>query len=125
MTDRNLGRSLSIIQGAELFDAGEHWHAHEVWEALWKDDRAPDRDYLKGLIHYAAACYHVKRGNLRPALRLLGSGRAHLLAHGSERWPFATQGVIDDMHALERVLSEGGVPGPVPPLMRHLTPTVG
>jgi uncharacterized protein len=51
-------------RGVELFDRGEAWAAHEVWEDLWR--RAPagsaERALLAGLIQAAAARGQAARG---------------------------------------------------------------
>ena len=77
-----------LAEGLRLFDAGEHWHAHEAWEDAWRADRAGDRDYFKGLIQLAAVCYHLRRGNRRPVARLLARACHHLTVHDGPRWPF-------------------------------------
>ena len=53
------------------FDRREYWLAHEELEALWLRDR---RDVYKGLIHLAAACLHLERGNQNGAATKLRSG---------------------------------------------------
>ncbi|MBA3707533.1 MAG: DUF309 domain-containing protein [Planctomycetes bacterium] len=126
MSDRG-GSTPPIVHGVRLFDAGAFWDAHEAWEHLWKADRGSDRHYLKGLIQYAAACHHLERGNLRPARTLLASGCAHLEANRSERWPFHTARIIEDMRDLalritpapERSGDAQAPPRPRP-LRRHL-----
>ena len=52
-----------LREGAALFDAGQHWHAHEAWEAAWHRAPAGERDFFRGLIHAAAALVHHARGN--------------------------------------------------------------
>jgi uncharacterized protein len=43
--------------GIDLFNHGFYWEAHEAWESLWHKcgRRGTDADFLKGLIHLAAA----------------------------------------------------------------------
>jgi hypothetical protein len=57
-------RSTQFIRGAELFNAGYYWEAHEAWEALWHTHgrRGPTADVLKGLIKLAAAGVKVREG---------------------------------------------------------------
>jgi hypothetical protein len=61
----NLGAvPASFLRGAELFDAGYYWEAHEVWEGLWHAEgrRGATADALKGLIKLAAAGIKVREG---------------------------------------------------------------
>lgn len=84
-----------LAEGVRLFDAGEYWHAHEAWEDAWRADDAPDRDYHKGLIQLAAACYHLRRGNHRPLAFLLTRAQHHLTVHDDARWPFDRDSLLE------------------------------
>jgi uncharacterized protein len=66
--------------GAELFNRGEYFEAHEVWEDLWRDTAGPDRRFYQGLIQAAVAVYHAGNGNARGARRLFHSGRRYMSA---------------------------------------------
>ena len=72
----------ALRHGAALFDGGDPWHAHEVWEAAWKADHSRHRDAWKGLIQLAAAVYHLRRGHPGPVPTLLVRAHQHWLAHG-------------------------------------------
>ena len=63
-------------RGAALFDAGEHFAAHEVWEARWRVSQDPgERRLLQGLIQVAAAYYKLfVQGKPASAARLLSRG---------------------------------------------------
>lgn len=85
----------TIAEGVRLFDAGEFWHAHEVWEEAWKADDATDRDYFKGLIQLAAVCFHLRKGNRKPIAWLLTRARHHLTVHDDPRWPFDRDSLLE------------------------------
>ena len=42
-------------RGAELFNAGKHWEAHEAWEELWLVLEDQQKLFVQGLIQAAAA----------------------------------------------------------------------
>jgi len=44
----------------ELVNRGEFWESHEVLEGPWRENRS---DFFQGLILYASAFVHAKRGN--------------------------------------------------------------
>jgi hypothetical protein len=52
----------SFERGADLFNAGYYWEAHEAWEAHWHAHgrKGPMADLLKGLIKLAAAGVKVR-----------------------------------------------------------------
>jgi hypothetical protein len=110
--------------GVELFDRGEYWHAHEAWEDAWRADDAPDRDYHKGLIQLAAACWHLRRCNHKPLAFLLTRARHHLTVHDDPRWPFEREALLELIEELADhtdgeplpLLGRCRKPGPVPPM---------
>lgn len=63
------------LAGVALFNAGDYFAAHEVWEDLWRDCRTADRRFYHSLIQAAVALYHATRGNRPGAARLLSAGR--------------------------------------------------
>jgi uncharacterized protein len=68
-----------LAEGIELFNRGEYWHAHEVWEREWTPDRkGPDSGFYKGLIQVAAGCLHYTRHNRRGAVNKWRSGANYL-----------------------------------------------
>jgi uncharacterized protein len=68
-----------LLRGVELFNNGEYWHAHEVWEEEWMPDRkGPDSGFYKGLIQVAAGCLHYTRHNRRGAVNKWRSGADYL-----------------------------------------------
>jgi uncharacterized protein len=68
-----------LLRGVELFNSGEYWHAHEVWEEEWTPDRkGPDSGFYKGLIQVAAGCLHYTRHNRRGAVNKWRSGADYL-----------------------------------------------
>lgn len=49
--------------GIILFNSGEFFKAHEVWEEIWLAAEEPEKTFLQGLIQIAAAFHHYSRGN--------------------------------------------------------------
>jgi predicted metal-dependent hydrolase len=107
-----------IAQGVQCFDAGAFWHAHEAWEHAWKRERGHDRHFLKGLIQFAAALHHWHRGRTIAVERLLGQAAGHLSTHHSQRWPFVTEAVLQQIVAARAALHAGG-DAPRPRLLPH------
>jgi hypothetical protein len=59
-----------FLHGVSLFNAGEFFAAHEVWEDLWREASGQEKQFYQGLIQCAVALEHARRGNVRGALRL-------------------------------------------------------
>ena len=66
------------LTGIELFNRGEFFEAHEVWEDLWHECGSADRRFYQALIQAAVAVYHWQRGNAAGAKRLYHSGRKYM-----------------------------------------------
>jgi len=49
--------------GVRLFNHGNFFEAHDVWEQVWKNVEGEDKTFYQGLIQAAAALLHVQRGN--------------------------------------------------------------
>jgi predicted metal-dependent hydrolase len=64
--------------GIDLFNRGDYFEAHEVWEDLWRDCPASERRFYQALIQAAVAVYHFHRGNFTGADRLFHSGRRYM-----------------------------------------------
>lgn len=50
-------------RGVILFNSGEFFKAHEVWEEIWLGAPPDEKLFLQGLIQLAAAFHHYSRGN--------------------------------------------------------------
>jgi predicted metal-dependent hydrolase len=72
----------AMARGAQLFDAGAFFQAHEAWEERWQVETDPDaRLLLQGLIQIAAGFHKVLGGNaprVDSAGRLFARGLAKL-----------------------------------------------
>lgn len=67
-----------FARGAALFNNGEYFACHEVWEELWKRSAGERRAGIQGLIQVAAALLHAERGNRLGALSLYGKAIRNL-----------------------------------------------
>lgn len=67
-----LRKNSGYLQGISLFNAGEFYEAHEVWESIWL--RFPkaslERIFLGALIQLAASRLKEKQNQPKPSARL-------------------------------------------------------
>ena len=115
--------------------AVEHWNArrffeaHEDWETLWNDAEGGKREWLQGLIQFAAAFVHYERGGaagfarlVRTAAEKAGGCEGEAFGFGidfdrlwRELTPWVAHGRLVEHGA---ALSDGAPPSP--PRIRHL-----
>jgi predicted metal-dependent hydrolase len=65
-------------RGADLFNAGHYFDAHEVWEDVWRAAPVEEKKFLQGLIQVAVALHHHGRGNRDGARSLLARAQRNL-----------------------------------------------
>ena len=70
------------LAGIVLFNRGDFFEAHEVWEAVWLDTCGPDKPFFQGLIQAAVGLCHFCNGNVRGAAKLYHSCRGYLQRFG-------------------------------------------
>ena len=64
--------------GVAVFNAGHYHAAHDAWEPPYREATGDRRDYLQGLIQFAAAAHHVTTGNREGAQGLADSALEYL-----------------------------------------------
>ncbi len=70
------------LAGLVLFNRGDYFEAHEVWEDLWMETAGPEKQFFQGLIQAAVGLCHFCNGNLRGAVKLFHSSRDYLRRYG-------------------------------------------
>jgi predicted metal-dependent hydrolase len=71
----------ALTEGICLFNRGEFFACHEVWEDEWRDARRPRRLFLQALIHIAVAFHHRQQGNPAGEERQMRKGLKKLAAY--------------------------------------------
>ncbi len=75
------------LAGVVLFNRGEFFEAHEVWESLWLSaDVGDNRRFVQGLIQAAVALHHRDTGNDRGAKKLFASARNYMDGYPELWW---------------------------------------
>lgn len=68
-------------RGLALFNAGEYYECHEVWEELWTATKGGERLFLQALIHFAVSLYHFQQANPVGAERQLSKALKKLAGY--------------------------------------------
>ena len=103
MTTGTPGYDPRYLAGVVLFNRGDFFEAHEVWEDLWADSAAPERRFYQGLIQAAVGLCHFCNGNLGGAVKLYRSARDYMTPCGS---PFLGMDVSGFWRQMERCYGE-------------------
>ena len=61
------------LAGVVLFNTGDWFEAHEVWEDLWAESHGDERRFYQGMIQAAVGLCHFSNGNLGGAAKLYRS----------------------------------------------------
>ena len=114
----------ALARGADLFNRGQHWEAHEAWEELWLELEDEPKLFVQGLIQVAAAGHKAFVQNQpRGCVKLLAGALEKL-----ERAPPDYLGVAttEFIPALRRMLveAERWMTGEVTGLHRAVMPPV-
>lgn len=100
-----------LLRGVELFNSGQYWEAHEVWEADWTPDRkGPDSGFYKGLIQVAAGCLHYMRRNRRGAVNKWRSGTAYLQPYLPAHRAVNLAPLVEAVSGFLDAMEQGGFP---------------
>tara|TARA_B100000482_G_scaffold185653_1_gene162523 strand:+ start:1504 stop:1869 length:366 start_codon:yes stop_codon:yes gene_type:complete len=70
-------------KAVQLFNDGEWYDAHDVFEELWHETANPHRRCLQGVLQVAVAQLHLQRDNRRGATILFGEALGRLKRPGT------------------------------------------
>lgn len=87
-------------EGAELFNRGEYFACHEVWEDVWRELKGENRTFLQALIQVAVGLYHAGRGNASGAESLLKRGIGRLEKFAPEYAGVRVGALLEDVDKL-------------------------
>ena len=112
------------LAGIVLFNRGDFFEAHEVWESLWMETFGPERKFYQALIQAAVGLLHFCNGNVRGAAKLYRSSRDYMQPYGS---PFLGLDQGDFWGQMDRCFAElvaGPEPPPGTPIVEERIPTI-
>lgn len=84
--------------GINLFNAGEYFACHDVWEELWSDILGEERDFIKGLIHLTVAMHHFTEGNPGGGHKMSRSATAYLAKYPGDYLQLDITGLLEELN---------------------------
>lgn len=67
-----------IFEGIRLFNRGDFFSAHDVFEKLWLESDKTEKQLLQGLVQLSVGCFHLISGNYKGAFSQLSKGKDKL-----------------------------------------------
>lgn len=98
------------LAGIVLFNRGDFFEAHEVWESLWMETHGPEKPFVQGLIQAAVGLCHFCNGNVRGAAKLYRSSRDYMARFEPVFWDLDVAKFWADMHACFAELLDAAEP---------------
>ncbi|MFQ5844332.1 MAG: DUF309 domain-containing protein [Planctomycetota bacterium] len=108
-----VGYPPGYLAGADLFNRGEFYEAHEAWEEVWHEDEGPHKAYYQALIQVAAGFHHYGRRNWRGLKGLLDQAVQKLHAFRPRTLGLDVDGLLEALepwHRLANARVGGGEP---------------
>src|SRR3954447_10743191 len=68
----------ALLEGIAEFNRGEYFECHETLEHIWMREPGHIRRLYQGILQIGVGLYHLRNGNYRGTLNLLGSGAGYL-----------------------------------------------
>ena len=112
------------LAGIVLFNRGDFFEAHEVWELIWMESFGPEKKFYQALIQAAVSLCHFCNGNGRGAIKLYKSSREYMHRY-AEQFMGLDQNVFwQQMDACYVELLAQADPTRAVPIQEELIPTI-
>ncbi|MGE5139749.1 MAG: DUF309 domain-containing protein [Rudaea sp.] len=86
-----------MLLGLEQFNRGEYWEQHETLEKVWRNENDSSlRNLYKGIIQVGVGFFHLTRGNLPGALKVLARGITYLRPYAPECCGVDVERLLED-----------------------------
>jgi uncharacterized protein len=111
-------RKALFHEGIDLFNRGEHFAAHEVWEEIWRSTTPEPRELFQGIIQVAAALHQFRDlHRIDGPRRTFAKARSRLEPYSPAACGLDVAGLLDAVRLWQDWLEEPeGDPPPVPTL---------
>ncbi len=84
VTEDDQNEEDALERGLSLFNEGEFFEAHEVWEDWWRAADATEKLTIQGMIQVTVAMHHYVSGNLDGARSVMERALRNLEGAGNE-----------------------------------------
>jgi predicted metal-dependent hydrolase len=95
-----------VAKGIQQFNRHAFFRCHDSIEAVWVEEKSDARFLYQGLLQVGVAFYHVQRGNLRGAAKMMARGKGKLLPFLPVCQGIDVQGLMEQMARCEDALTQ-------------------
>lgn len=104
-----------LDEGLRLFNAGQHWHAHEAWEPLWMGLEGDEKLFVQGLIMAAAMLVQYGKTVPRGVTNHWENVRIRLEPNRPARWGIDVEGLLEQLRRYAEPVVAGDHAMPLDP----------
>ncbi len=104
---------LTLKKGIALFNAGDYFHAHEIWEDWWRATTRPEKRTIQGMIQVAVAMHHAGTRNIAGAISVMERALRNLEDAGEIWRGINLQSLRADLRCVLQQLKNGKAISPV------------
>jgi predicted metal-dependent hydrolase len=112
------------LAGIVLFNRGDFFEAHEVWELIWMESFGPEKKFYQALIQAAVSLCHFCNGNGRGAIKLYRSSREYMHRYEMEFMGLDQNVFWEQMDKCYVELLAQADPTRAVPIQEELIPTI-
>lgn len=112
-----------LLEGIQLFNAGDYFECHEVIELAWNEEPSPVRLLYQGILQIGVACYHIQKKNWRGAMKVLERGLPKIRHFAPHCMGIDLARLLADAEAIRQELARLG-PDWAGEFNAHLFPTI-
>jgi uncharacterized protein len=102
-----------LEEGRLLFNRGQYYEAHEVWEDLWRLTNGPLKVSYQGLIQAAVGMHHLSNLNETGAAAQLQKSIRNLEAGGTDVADLDIPGLVEQLHGILLEMHTGVAMSPI------------
>lgn len=96
----------SVLRGLACFNAGQYFEAHEHLETAWRAEKGPIRELYRGILQVGVSYYHLQRGNLVGAHKVLQRARESLEKFSPTMCGIDIAGLLADVERVEEAMRD-------------------
>jgi hypothetical protein len=111
MNQMDLSFPRTVIDGIYLFNQGKFFEAHEALEIAWREEPGHIRFLYQGILQLGIGYYHLERGNLSGARKLLDRARLSLMKVPEDYHGINVSSIIDHVQELHSYIMDSSLSG--------------
>jgi uncharacterized protein len=91
-------------EGVACFNEQRYFEAHEALETAWRNEPGRIRELYQGILQLGVAYFHIRRGNIRGALKSFDHGHNNLKLWEDRPLPIDLKGLLDQTRQAQEQL---------------------